>query len=121
METREQHCEELTRILDEVLASKNLEDWEKCLRQYNCPYGRVQTPAEVITDPQAIINDFFAKIQHPAAGEMKLVTTPTKFHQNPASIRTLAPEVGQHTEEILLELGNSWDDIARLKEQGVIL
>ncbi|MFC1916681.1 CaiB/BaiF CoA transferase family protein [Chloroflexota bacterium] len=121
METRAQHCEELIRILEEVLASKNMEDWERRFRQHNCTYGRVQTPVETISDPQAVANDFFAEIQHPVAGEMKLVTTPTKFHENPASIRTPAPEVGQHTEEILLELGNSWDDIARLKEQGVIL
>ena len=52
---------------------------------------------------------------------MLLVTTPINFYQNPASIRTPAPEIGQHTEEILLDLGYNWDDIARLKEQGVIL
>jgi len=120
-ETRLENCEELIRILDEVLASRNREEWEKRFRENNCIYGRVETPVEVINDPQAVANDFFAEINHPVAGEMKLVATPVKFRQNPASVRTLAPEVGQHTEEILLDLGYSWDDIARLKEQGVIL
>ena len=120
-ETRLENCEELIRILDEVLASRNRGEWEKRFRENNCIYGRVETPVEVINDPQAVANDFFAEINHPVAGEMKLVATPVKFRQNPASVRTLAPEVGQHTEEILLDLGYSWDDIARLKEQGVIL
>ena len=120
-ETRLENCEELIRILDEVLASRNREEWEKRFRENNCIYGRVETPVEVINDPQAVANDFFAEINHPVAGKMKLVATPVKFRQNPASVRTLAPEVGQHTEEILLDLGYSWDDIARLKEQGVIL
>ncbi len=120
-DNREQHCEELIRILDEVLASKNMEGWERRFREHNCIYGRVQTPLEVTDDPQAIANDFFAKMQHPAAGEMKLVNTPVKFCQNPASIKTPAPEVGQHTEEILLELGYSWEDIQQFKQQKVIL
>ncbi|MFC2040879.1 CaiB/BaiF CoA transferase family protein [Chloroflexota bacterium] len=121
METREQNCEELVRIIDEVLASGNREEWEERFREHNCIYGRIETTSEVITDPQAIANDFFAEILHPVAGQMKFVTTPVKFRQNPASVRTPAPEVGQHTEEILLDLGYSWDDISRLKEQGVIL
>ena len=120
-EARSENCEELIRILDEVFASRNRDEWEKHLREHNCIYGRVETPAEVTSDPQAVANDFFANIEHPAAGEAKLVATPVKFRQNPASVRTPAPEVGQHTEEILLDLGYSWDDIARLKEQGVIL
>ncbi len=51
----------------------------------------------------------------------KMVTTPVKFHQAPASLRHTAPETGQHAEEVLLELGYSWNDIAELKDEGVIL
>ncbi|MDO8637825.1 MAG: CoA transferase [Dehalococcoidia bacterium] len=120
-QTREEHCQELISILDEILVSKNLGEWERCFRQNNCIYGRVQSPVEVTNDPQAIANNFFATIDHPAVGAMKVVATPVNFHQNPASVRTPTPEIGQHTEEILLDLGYSWDDIARLKEQGVIL
>jgi len=120
-EAREQHCKELIRILDEVFASRDMEEWEKHLRQNNCIYGRIQTPAEVTVDPQALANDFFTEIHHPIGGEIKLVTTPVNFFQNPASIRTPAPELGQHTEETLLDLGYSCDDIAQLKEQEVIL
>jgi CoA:oxalate CoA-transferase len=106
--------------MDEIFASKNREEWEKRFRQNNLIYGRVQAPVEVTTDPQALANNFFAEIHHPVAGQMKLVTTPVKFCQNPASLRVPAPEVGQQTEEILLELGYSRDDITQLKGEGVI-
>jgi crotonobetainyl-CoA:carnitine CoA-transferase CaiB-like acyl-CoA transferase len=121
MEGREQNSEELVGILDDIFRSRNVEEWEGRLREHNCIYSRVQNPLEVITDPQAIANDFFADINHPIGGEEKLVNTPVRFHQNPASITTPAPEVGQHTEEILLELGYDWDRITDLKEKGVIL
>ena len=120
-QVRAENCAELIGIIDEVFATKNRKQWERRLRKNNCIYGRVETPEEVINDPQAIANGFFATIDHPVEGENKLVATPVKFRQNPASVRTPAPEVGQHTEEILLELGYTWDDIAQLNEQGVIL
>ncbi len=120
MDMRRQNCEELIRILDEVFASKTIEEWEKLCRKHNLIYSRVQTPAEVVTDPQALANDYFVDLPHPA-GPMKVLASPTKFFKTPASVRTPAPEVGQHTEEILLDLGYSWEDIAQLKEQGVIL
>ena len=121
VETREQNKEELIRILDEIFASKSSAEWEKRFRENNFMYGRVQTPVEVITDPQALTNDFFSEIYHPVAGRMKLVTTPVKFSQNPASLRKPAPEVGQNTEEILLDLGYNWDNIAQLRREKVIL
>lgn len=121
LETRAVNCEELVRILDEIFAARTMQEWARRFRENGCIYGRIQTPEEVLTDPQAIANDFFAEIEHPAVGKTKLVTTPVKFRQNPASVRTAAPEVGQHTEEILLDLGYEWDDIARLKEERAII
>ena len=121
VETREQHCEELIRILDKIFATRTGDEWERLFRENDFIYGRVQSLTEVTTDPQAIANDFFAELDHPVGGPMKLVNTPVKFCQDPASVRAPAPELGQHTEEILLDLGYSWEDISQLKEQGVIL
>jgi len=121
METRGENCQELIHIIDEVIAGKTVEEWEKIFRENNVLVGRAQTPVEVVKDPQALANDFFAKVMHPEAGELKLVATPVKFHQNPAKVKTTAPEIGQHTEEILLEAGFTWENISQLKEQGVIL
>jgi len=121
MEARREHCEELIQIIDEVLATRTMAEWEACFKEHNCIYGRVQTAMEVINDPQALANNFYVEVEHPDAGNIRLLTTPVQFSRNPASLRTTCPELGQHNEEILLELGYTWDDIAQLKEQGVIL
>jgi crotonobetainyl-CoA:carnitine CoA-transferase CaiB-like acyl-CoA transferase len=120
MNARMENCVELIRILDELFATKTIEEWENTLKGYDFIYSRVQSPEEVVADPQARVNNFFVDLHHPA-GNIMTIATPVKFIQNPAEVRTSAPEVGQHNEEILLELGYSWEDIARLKEQRVIL
>ena len=121
MHNRTDNSEELIRIMDEVFATKDMSAWEKSFRQNGVIYGRIATPDEVVNDPQAHANGFFTEIDHPTAGRMKYVTMPVDFRQNPASVRTASPEVGQHNEEILLSMGYGWEDISRFKEQGVIL
>ncbi len=121
MQKRTENCEELIRVMDEIFATKDRGEWEKRFRANGVIYGRVETPAEVVVDPQAFANGFFTEIDHPRTGKMKYVTMPVDFRQNPATVRTAAPEVGQHNEEILLELGYTWNDISNLKEQGVII
>lgn len=122
MENRFNNCEELIRIIDDVFVSRTAAEWYECLDKSNpnLIFELVQSPTELLNDPQALANDFFVDLHHPA-GEMKVVATPVKFRQNPAEVRSPAPEVGQHNEEILLELGYSWEDIAALKEEGAIL
>ncbi len=120
MIAREENCEELIRIIDEVLATKDRDEWGRRFKENGCICGLVQSPEEVVLDPQALANDFFVEIDHPVAGRLKVVNTPVKFRQNPASPKGYAPQVGQHTEEILLDLGYSWDDISRLKDEKVI-
>ncbi|MBI2829792.1 MAG: CoA transferase [Chloroflexi bacterium] len=119
MEKRRDNNEELIRILDEVFASKTMEEWDKILREYDFIYSPFQSPKDVVNDPQALANDFFKELHHPA-GTMKVLASPVSFSQDPASVRAPAPETGQHTEEVLLELGYSWEDIAGLKETKVI-
>jgi len=109
----EENGEELIHILDEVFASKTVDEWDRLCREYHLIYSRIKTVEEAIDDPQALANDFFVDLPHPA-GSMKVLASPVKFHQNPASVGAPAPELGQHTEEILLDLGYSGEDIARL-------
>ena len=58
---------------------------------------------------------------HPDAGEIRLVASPVKFSETGAEVKGPAPQVGQHTEEILLETGYTWDDIVRFKDEGAII
>ena len=121
IETRRQNAVELVRIIEGVLASKTMAEWEELFREHNCIYGRVQSPLEVTTDPQAIAAGFFADVDYSGAGTIKILTSPVLFDGKVAPIKAPAPELGQHNEEILLELGYTWDDIGGLKERKVIL
>ena len=117
---RRANSAELVPLLDEVFATKTVDEWDKLCRQHHLLYSPVKTPDEAVVDPQALANDFFVDVPHPA-GKVRIIASPIQFRQNPASVRAPAPELGQHTEEILLDLGYSWEDITRLKDQAVIL
>ncbi len=115
------NCEELVKIIDTELAKKTQQEWEVLFRQHKVIYGRVQSPMEVVHDPQALANNFFVPLHHPTATSVRTVMTPVQFLENPAEVTKSAPEIGQDTEEILLSMNYSWEDIAKLKEKNIIL
>lgn len=118
---RRENCRELIRILDERFATRTRAEWGKRLDTEGCIWAPVQTLDEVIVDPQVHANHYVATLHHPTGEEFQVVTAPMKFHRTPGKIPGPAPAIGQHTEELLLSLGYTWDDILKLKEQGAIL
>ena len=112
---------ELIAILDEILAAKTREEWGRVFDEQ----GIVWTPipssfAEVINDPQMLANDHIVEVEHPSYGPCKTLTTPIRLNKEAPEIRRIAPEIGQHNEEILLEMNYSWEEIVELKDKGVI-
>jgi crotonobetainyl-CoA:carnitine CoA-transferase CaiB-like acyl-CoA transferase len=120
IEARGEHAKELIKIMDEKFASRERDEWLKILRDNGCICTSVQSPIEVSNDVQAIENNYFVNVDHPVWGKIKVVGFPWDFSGTPAAWRREAPEFGQHTEEILLEMGYTWEDIAKLKEEKVI-
>jgi crotonobetainyl-CoA:carnitine CoA-transferase CaiB-like acyl-CoA transferase len=120
VEALEQHCGALIAIIDEEIAKKTAAEWKEIMSAYDLVFQQGNTITDVVEDPQAWENGFFAKVEHPVMGELTTVASPARFHGTPASVRTSAPEIGQHTEEVLMELGYEWEQIEALKEQGVI-
>jgi len=113
---------ELAAILDRVFSTKPRDEWMALLEAGgDFIYSPVYDTSEAIKDPQVLENEYVTEYEHPAYGPTKVVGFPYKFSKTPASIRRHPPEHGEHTEEILLELGYSWDDIGELKESQVIL
>jgi len=110
----------LMHILDEIFLSKTLDEWKPRLNEEGLPWSPVQNLPEVVNDPQARANDFFVSYDHPTYGRIEVVANPINLSKTPATVRTPAPEFGQHTEEVLLEYGYTWEDIAQLKENKVI-
>ena len=94
---------------------RTVTEWCKVLDALDLRYARVQGYAEVAADPQVWANDYLVPTD-----DGPVVGTPVRFSGTPASVGGPAPELGQHTEELLLEHGYSWDDIAALRDEGAI-
>ena len=120
MESRAENCEEMIGLLDDIFLSRTWAEWEKDFEENDLIFSLSQTASEILEDEQAIVNNFYTDIEHPVTGKARLLNSPVQFSDTPARIKSVAPTVGAHTEEVLLELGYTWENMAELKEQGVI-
>ena len=120
-DNRMQNSEELVGIVDRIMAERTAEELERRFKECNLVYAFAISPMEIAADTQALADNFFVEVEHPIAGKAELVNSTIKFSRTPATLRSVAPEVGQHTEEILLSLNYTWEEISQLKDQGVIL
>jgi crotonobetainyl-CoA:carnitine CoA-transferase CaiB-like acyl-CoA transferase len=105
-------------VLDEVFASRDLATWTEVLRDLSTPWTVVQTAREAAEDPQVRANSFVTMVDGPA-GAFPLVASPAQFDGAAPSLRP-APGHGEHTDQVLAELGRDWDEIIRLKAAGVV-
>ncbi|HVA68298.1 MAG TPA: CoA transferase [Candidatus Binataceae bacterium] len=122
MAERGKNCREAVAILDRVFAAKPRAEWLDILKRGgDFIYTVVNTISDLPDDPQVLANNYIVDYDHPSLGELKIVGVPLGFSETPGNPRGPAPELGEHTEMILTDLlGYSWDDVARLKESGVI-
>ena len=120
IEARSQNARDLVGIFDERFATRPRDEWLRILGRESCICTPIQTPTEVVNDPQALANDYFVYLNHPLHGNTKMVGFPWDFSNTPASCRRPAPELGEHTEEILLDLGYEASEIAQLRQEEVI-
>jgi crotonobetainyl-CoA:carnitine CoA-transferase CaiB-like acyl-CoA transferase len=116
---RAENSEACQAVLAAIFASAPLSAWRAQLASLTAPWEPVADSAEAGVDPQTRENGYVAAVEHPSGETLRMVRAPVTFDDRPAELG-VAPEFGQHTEEILLELGRSWDDIAGMKESGAI-
>jgi crotonobetainyl-CoA:carnitine CoA-transferase CaiB-like acyl-CoA transferase len=117
--TRREHAEACVAVLDEIFDMEPMAHWAAAFDRAGMWWAPVQTVSEMIDDPQARASGAFVPTQVPE-GTADMVASPADFAGTPGAVPTMAPEFGQHTEEILLELGYDWERIAALREAGAI-
>jgi crotonobetainyl-CoA:carnitine CoA-transferase CaiB-like acyl-CoA transferase len=120
---RRDNNKEFIAILDKIFAEKTREEWAELFQKqgkYFVAWERVQTIPDLLNDPQVIANNYIVDFDHPVLGKIKVQPFPIRFSKTRVGPRGPAPEFGQHTEEVLLEIGYTWDDIAQLREEEVI-
>jgi crotonobetainyl-CoA:carnitine CoA-transferase CaiB-like acyl-CoA transferase len=117
---RTQNQRELTEILEAVFSSRSVVEWLAILENAGVPAGPVYNMEQVYSDPQVRAREMIVDVEHPIAGLTKAIGIPVKLSETPGQIRRPAPTLGQHTDEILGELGLSSESIASLRERRVV-
>jgi crotonobetainyl-CoA:carnitine CoA-transferase CaiB-like acyl-CoA transferase len=118
---RLENSRELVSIFSKAFASKPRDEWLRLCAETNIPICAVNTITEAINDPQMIENDYIVDFEHPKMGCLRIPGFPIHFSQAQVNNNLLAPELGEHTNSVLKEIGGYSDkDIAQFREDGVI-
>ncbi|MBI2957485.1 MAG: CoA transferase [Chloroflexi bacterium] len=122
MAARSKNRGEVIAALEKVFAEKTKDEWVGILSRHNLLWSVVQTLDEVATDAQVLENGYVVKCPHQQIQNVRGVGPLVRMDKTPLSVREPAPELGQHTEQVLLDVGKySWEDLARFKEAGTII
>jgi formyl-CoA transferase len=123
---RREYSKEAIQILDQIFATKSLQEWLDLLQSIGLDktgfaYSPVFDYIDVLNDPQAQESNYIVSYDHATAGKDKLIGYPVDFSVTPPAIKHAAPEHGQHTEEVLSEFcGLTYEEMAKLRDEGII-
>ena len=119
---RAENSEEIIAIMDEIFITKSASEWMKTLKEAgDVICTPVQAISDLSNDPQVLANNYIIDCSHEILGPVKVLGIPIQFSRSPGVVRCEAPEFGQHTEEVLIEVGGySWDEVGRLREEEVV-
>ena len=113
---------EIIATMDEIFITKSSAEWMKILKETgDIICTPVQQLSDLENDPQVLANNYIINYNHEVLGPVKVPGPPITFSKTPGEVRAEAPEFGQHTEEVLIEMGGySWEEIAQFREEEVI-
>jgi crotonobetainyl-CoA:carnitine CoA-transferase CaiB-like acyl-CoA transferase len=114
-------AEELVAIFDEIFATRTLDEWLDIFNDYDLFVCAVNSLKDLGNDPQIIANDYIVDFEHPTLGEIKIPGYPGHFSEAWAGTTRAAPDLGEHTEEVLIDIcGYSKKYIKSLREEGIV-
>jgi crotonobetainyl-CoA:carnitine CoA-transferase CaiB-like acyl-CoA transferase len=118
IEDRPAHADEINAILDARFIQKTTAAWVALLEPQGILCTEINTYAEAAEDPQMQVNEMVVPMDHPQGGELRVLGTPIRMSETPASHAHPAPALGAHTKEVLRELGYTDDQIAAFEADG---
>ena len=120
-ELRTQHYGLLEPILSEVMRTRTTQEWCEEFEKLGIPCGPVNTIDKAAAHPQTIARDMIVEVQHPRAGNLRVINTPIKLSRTPGKVDRVCPDLGEHTDEVLTTLlGVKHDELLHLKQLGVV-
>lgn len=117
---RVEHRKALETILQTRFLAASTAEWLARLDAAGVPAGPVLTYDEVFADPQVIAREMAIEVKHPRAGATRVLGIPLKLSATPGSVRRPAPTLGQHTDEVLRELGYDEAAIRDLRDRSIV-
>ena len=114
------HGDKIQKVLDEIFPTKTTHEWLKELNDADILATEVVDYRAMLKSEQALVNGYLLELDHPVAGKVLVSGAPVTLNGEVAAAAENAPELGQHTEEVLLELGYTWEEIGALRERGAV-
>jgi len=117
---RVRNRETLEPMLEAEIADYTTDEVVSLMRDHDVPATAINDMADVYDHPQVQARGMCASVEHPSAGTIEMPGVPMQFSRTPAEVRTHPPELGEHTAEVLAELGYDEETVARLREDEVV-
>jgi crotonobetainyl-CoA:carnitine CoA-transferase CaiB-like acyl-CoA transferase len=112
--------QEMFGLMREIFLTKTREEWWEWAKQRQVMLAPVRYIEEAVNDPQLRSREMIMEKEHPTLGKIQQLGNPLKLSDTPPTFRTYCPRPGQHTDEILAELKLTKQEVADLKQQGVV-
>jgi crotonobetainyl-CoA:carnitine CoA-transferase CaiB-like acyl-CoA transferase len=110
----------VVKIISDLIATKTGEEWLKIITDAGVPCGPIYTLDKIFADPQVLHREMMVELKHPKAGKIKVTGNPVKLSDTPGEIKTSPPTLGQHTEEILTQLGYNRQDVDKMRQEKAL-
>ena len=116
---RVKYSESIYATLAEIISTRSSADWQRELEAANVPVMPVSTKEMLLTDIQLMASGFWRMVEHPTEGRLRMTDPPIRFSKTPSTVRRMAPRLGEHSAEILAEIGFNEQEISLLFEKNV--